>query len=801
MRSTGRLRRLAGLVAAVIAVGDVAWASPTIVSFTPISGPPGTQVLITGAGFDPRSFATVVRFGGATVSPFAVGVDESGGSLRAIVPAGATTGPITVSTSGGTSTSAALRVPWFDVSNVPVMVDFYPRSGNPGQVVTLFGRNLLATLRVEFAGGVVAWPPFDVRVDPSGTTVDAVVPAGAASGPITVVTPGGAASTAVLPPVPPNGSPTFLLGRPPAIEAFVPASGPPGTVVIVSGRNLFGATAVRLGGTSLAIQRVDDRGSAIEAVIAAGASTGRLAVTTLAGTGDTGMLDEPEFVVSSAPRIDDVFPPTGDVGTLVTIAGANFGRAPIPIVPIPIPSENEVRHGGTSWVVEDVNDQRTLIHARVALGSAGTAPLSVQTPGGRVVSADAFTVSAAPVITGFQPASGIPGAVITITGMNLARATGVTFAGAAATTLAPAADGVSVRATVPPDAVTGPVAVRTAAGTADTSALMPPKHFVVLPATPCGDGVVDPGEACDDGALAPGDCCDSTCQFDPSGTACAGDGNACTADVCDGAGACVRVPNTGACDDGVHCNGADACAGGACVLHAGDPCAGGPDCQNVCDEAGRSCLAAAGWPCAPDDDLCSADVCDGAGGCTHAIGPTPSCKGAVRTGAARLDLVRRTASAKDRLAWTIEHAEATTAGELGDPSTVTSYGLCLYDGAGALLWRAVLPPSGTCGATPCWRRGRGRVVYDDPTLGTTGLHHLVVKAGRAGKATVSVAGRGAALGLPSLPITSLPLTVQLHHTGGVCWGAAYGDPKRNDPERFQSKSDRVAEDVRGGTPP
>lgn len=183
----------------------------------------------------------------------------------------------------------------------------------------------------------------------------------------------------------------------------------------------------------------------------------------------------------------------------------------------------------------------------------------------------------------------------------------------------------------------------------------------------CGDGVLDAGEACDDGNTSGGDCCSATCQPEaaattcddgrfcngadacdgrgacsrhgvdpcaggpecasfcdeladacglaPSGTTCGSDGNACTDDACDGAGACAHAPNNGACDDGVFCNGNDTCAAGTCSTHVGDPCAGGAECADVCQEAYRSCFSLGA--CSDDGEPCTIDVCSGAGTCSH----------------------------------------------------------------------------------------------------------------------------------------------------------------------------------------
>ena len=59
---------------------------PVIKSFTPTSGPVGTQVTITGGGFHG---ATKVTFGGVKARSFAV---DSGSQITATVPTGAVTG-------------------------------------------------------------------------------------------------------------------------------------------------------------------------------------------------------------------------------------------------------------------------------------------------------------------------------------------------------------------------------------------------------------------------------------------------------------------------------------------------------------------------------------------------------------------------------------------------------------------------------------------------------------------------------------------------------------------------------------
>ena len=96
---------------------------PTISGFSPNAGPPGTRVLISGQEF---IGVTAVQFNG-TSAVFTVVADTS---IRATVPTGATTGPISVTTLAGTQTSDA---------------DFTVPGNNTAFRVTLLGAGPSAT--------------------------------------------------------------------------------------------------------------------------------------------------------------------------------------------------------------------------------------------------------------------------------------------------------------------------------------------------------------------------------------------------------------------------------------------------------------------------------------------------------------------------------------------------------------------------------------------------------------------------------------------------------------------------------
>jgi hypothetical protein len=108
--------------------------------------------------------------------------------ITAVVPAGAVTGPILVTTPIGTATSATD----FTVTAVaPTIASFSPASGPVGTPVVIIGTNLTGVTSVAF-GGVTA---SSFTVD-SATQVTATVPVGAASGPISVTAPAGTATSA-----------------------------------------------------------------------------------------------------------------------------------------------------------------------------------------------------------------------------------------------------------------------------------------------------------------------------------------------------------------------------------------------------------------------------------------------------------------------------------------------------------------------------------------------------------------------------------------------------------------------------
>ena len=79
--------------------GQKFFVMPVVSSISPVSGPVGTQISLTGSGF---LGATQITFGGVKATTFTV---NSGTSITATVPTGAVTRKIVVKTAGGSAPS------------------------------------------------------------------------------------------------------------------------------------------------------------------------------------------------------------------------------------------------------------------------------------------------------------------------------------------------------------------------------------------------------------------------------------------------------------------------------------------------------------------------------------------------------------------------------------------------------------------------------------------------------------------------------------------------------------------------
>jgi hypothetical protein len=155
---------------------------PAVTGLAPASGIAGAAMTLTGTGF---TGASAVDFTGAAGASFSLISDTQ---IDVTVPVGAQTGPVSVTNSAGTGSSGA-----FVIETVPIVTGFAPASGIVGTPVTLTGTGFTGTIAVDFTGAPDA--AFGLVSD---TQIDAIVPVGAETGPISVINSAGTGSSSVF---------------------------------------------------------------------------------------------------------------------------------------------------------------------------------------------------------------------------------------------------------------------------------------------------------------------------------------------------------------------------------------------------------------------------------------------------------------------------------------------------------------------------------------------------------------------------------------------------------------------------
>jgi uncharacterized repeat protein (TIGR01451 family) len=397
--------------------------APRVTGFYPIFGGVGDQVNIEGANFIVG--ATTIKFGSIAAAALVVSPSQ----VQTTVPTGAKTGGITVETFAGavTSTTNFLVVP-----PGPYVTGFYPESVAPGDNVTINGVRLTGATSVAFNGVAAS---FVVTAD---TLIQALVPATAKSGPVTIATPLGTTISEMH---------LTIIGPAPTITDFTPVRGPAGTAVTITGKSFTDARGVSFGGIAAAFVVTAD--TLIQTIVPDGAVTGPIIVTNLFG----GATSSVPFTVIAGPTITEFEPASAPVGSAVIVRGERFLGA------------TNVAFNGKSANFTVVSDSQ--IHATVPTG-AKSGKLTVSTPAGKGTSAASFFVlPPGPVIASVTPSFGNPGQDVQLTGSYLLETTDVRFNGVAAAFVV--SSDTQIHATVPLEATTGPIVVTTSGGSTTNS--------------------------------------------------------------------------------------------------------------------------------------------------------------------------------------------------------------------------------------------------------------------------------------------------------------------------------------------
>jgi hypothetical protein len=231
----------------------------------------------------------------------------------------------------------------------------------------------------------------------------------------------------------------------PTISGFTPGSGSVGMTVTVTGTYLAGVTSVTLNGTPAAITGTPANNS-LTFIVPVGGTTGQIIVTAPGGTANSGL----SFEVVPAPVISGFTPTSGPVGTRVTVSGSGLIRATgVTLNGVPVPSYTG-GVGGTS------------LSFTVPAGSS-SGPIAITTAGGTATSSGSFTFIN---IDSFSPAAASSGTTVTLTGVGLNAATGVTVNGTPIPGFVVGGGGTTITFVVPAGATSGTIVVNTPNGPA-----------------------------------------------------------------------------------------------------------------------------------------------------------------------------------------------------------------------------------------------------------------------------------------------------------------------------------------------
>ncbi len=390
---------------------------PYVTDFSPTSGGAGTRVYLNGVQF---GSATWGYFGTQPASLFFI---SSSTLIYMDAPAGVTSGPLTITSSLGNYTT---------VSNFyapPTVTGMVPAAGRVGTNVVITGTNFLDAYAVWFTGTNGPTTVFATPTVLSNNALQVTVPAGVATGVITVDAPAGSANTpanfAVLP----------------TIYGFSPRSGAVGSSVTITGANFnVSGLSVKFNGTPATVSGTPTFGQ-ITALVPSGATTGPLSVTTNDGS------DTNANYFYFPASISSFTPTNSAAGTWVRVNGQNL----LGVTAVSFNGQPAMNFGLTN---------NTVLGAQVPAGVI-TGPLNLTTPINTTNSSGLFY--GVPLLTGFNPSHGPAGTSVTLTGTNLLGATAVQFNGLNGTITTNANGKIVV--TVPPSAQTGPITVVTPGGT------------------------------------------------------------------------------------------------------------------------------------------------------------------------------------------------------------------------------------------------------------------------------------------------------------------------------------------------
>ncbi|NBV90475.1 MAG: hypothetical protein EBR84_03615, partial [Actinobacteria bacterium] len=299
---------------------------PSIDGLSEQSGKSGDVVTISGSYL--TDIVSVTFDGDGTGGPVLADLSDAnyvaatdGSSVTVTVPAGATTGTITVTTLSGLATSEDV----YEVLTAPTIDSFSVPSGIAGDLVTIYGSNLASVLSVAFNGVETDLTDFNTVVADDGTSITVVLPDGFTSGKVTVATSGGTVTSEL----------DFYLAGAPAITALSTLVGRVGSVLTITGTNLNGLQSVSFDGDgdsdpvladlSNPLTRMTD--TLVAVVVPAGATSGTITLTVSGGV----VASDDVFEIAALPAVTSLSDTSLAPGQTLIIRGTDLTWAKVRI--------------------------------------------------------------------------------------------------------------------------------------------------------------------------------------------------------------------------------------------------------------------------------------------------------------------------------------------------------------------------------------------------------------------------------------------------------------------------------------
>jgi RHS repeat-associated protein len=368
-------------IAVLLSFSAVAFAAPSITTLSPTSGTIGALVTITGSGFGSPQGTSTVNFNGTTATSITSWSDTQ---IKATVPTGATSGSVVVTASDLQSNGVAFTV------IAPAITGLSVTSGAPGASVIISGSGFGSSQ----GAGVVTFNGQPAPVGSwSDSSISVAVPGGATTGNI-VVSHGGLNSNAVA----------FTVA--PIVTGVSPSIGGAGTSVTITGVN-FTATQGTVAILSVSATVTSWSNTSIIATVPAAAVLyGPVTVTAGGMTSNSNV-----YFNVPPPHISSVSPPTGSVGTQITVNGSGFQGTQ---------GNNSITINGSN-ALTGVIWSDTQITGTIAHGVGGPVQVTVNNVGSNQ---DVTFFTPNPVVTSVSPTSGTAGAQVTINGSGFGATQG-----------------------------------------------------------------------------------------------------------------------------------------------------------------------------------------------------------------------------------------------------------------------------------------------------------------------------------------------------------------------------------------